>query len=176
MAACGPSEATQGQETVSVRLLKKTDGLFYAAGADSPYTGQVVTFTKAGVRQSMENYLNGKAEGNWERYWPGGQLKREKRFQGGHQVLRQQWYENGALKEHVEMKDGIGYGKIRLWWPDGRLRRNVLVGDGLRPHGHVLEYAEDGSIIADAIFHHGKYVSGVIRKDKVANPIADLAD
>ena len=66
------------------------------------------------------------------------------------------------------MKNGISLGKNLLYWPDGRLRRIVHVGPQLTPHGHVLEYAADGTLIADAIFQHGKLISGFTRPNTLA--------
>lgn len=176
LASCGPSGGTSGQESFSVHVRKQPDGLVYEQGATTPYTGQVVTFTKAGLRQSMENYLHGRPEGAWERYWPDGTLKREQKFLAGHQILQRQWYEDGALKEEIEMKDGVRFGKLRLWWPDGRLRRSSLVGSDAKLHGNALEYAQDGTLLTDAIFHHGQYVSGLLRKDNIANAASPLAE
>ena len=172
-AGCSPPAKQKLEESVSIRLDTKEDGLAYAPGSVAPYTGEVVGFTSAGTRQMAEKWESGQSHGIWFKYWSNGQVKREDIHQRGSIIHRRQWYEDGTLKLDAEMKNGLGYGKVRLWWPDGRLRRSVLLGAELQPHGHVLEYAEDGTIIADAIFHHGQYISGKIPKDSIAQ--TDLA-
>lgn len=168
--SCGPAPGPRPKVSTSVEILKKPGGLSYAKGADSPYTGEVVTFTQGINRQSLEIYQDGKPHGIWQRYWSNGKLKREEKYDLGSMTRQRQWYEDGTPKGDAQMKDGVGFGKITLWWPDGRLRRTSLIGADLKPHGHVLEYAQDGSVLTDAIFAHGKYVSGKLREEPLATP------
>jgi antitoxin component YwqK of YwqJK toxin-antitoxin module len=165
--ACNPTPKPAA-ESVSVQVEKRPDGLFYAKGTAEPLSGEVVGFTGSNTRQSVETYEKGRPHGIWKRYWTGGALKREQTWHEGEQIHQRQWYENGTMKEDLQMKQGIGYGQIRLWWPDGRIRRMAFVGDKLQPHGHVLEYAEDGTVLVDAIFHHGEFVSGLRKEDPLA--------
>ena len=168
--SCGPTPGPRPKVSTSIEILKKTDGLSYTKRSDSPYTGEVVTFTQGLSRQSLEIYQDGKPHGIWQRYWSNGKLKREEKYDHGSMTRQRQWYEDGTLKGDAQMKDGVGFGKIILWWPDGRLRRTSLIGADLKPHGHVLEYAQDGSVLTDAIFAHGKYVSGKLREEPLATP------
>ncbi len=176
LTACGPGPSPSSTGSVSVTLRQQADGLFYKEGTATPYTGPVLTFTKAGVKESREHYRQGRPDHTWERYWPNGKVKREQRFVDGQQTLQRQWYEDGTLKEEIEMKGGVRCGKVRLWWPDGRLRRTSIVGSYARVHGHAMEYAEDGTLLTDAIFHHGLHISGPLHKEGIANPSADLTE
>lgn len=166
--SCGPAAGPLPKTSTSVEIIQKPDGLIYAKDHPTPYTGEVVTFTQGSSRQSLEIYQDGKPHGAWQRYWSNGQLKREEKYELGSKTHQRQWYEDGTLKGDAEMKNGVGFGKIRLWWPDGRLRRTSLIGAELKPHGHVLEYAQDGSILTDAIFAHGVYISGKLREEPLA--------
>ena len=168
LVSCGPPGKPTAAASVSVPLVIQTDGLAYAKGSSVPYQGEVVHFTPNLGRQSVESWQGGKPHGIWHRYWSNGQVKREDTYQMGNLTHQRQWYESGVMKQDAQMRRGIAYGKVRLWWASGRLRRSTLVAEGLRPHGHVLEYAEDGTIIADAIFHHGLYVSGKVQEEPVA--------
>lgn len=167
--ACSPAPPKASAERASIDIEKRSDGLFYGKTSPSPFTGEVVVFTHGTTRQSAESYLEGKPHGTWQRFWSNGKVKREQQWVHGSQTHQRQWYEDGVLKEDLKMKDGQGNGRIRIWWPDGRLRRTAFVGDNLRPHGHALEYAEDGTVVVDAIFHHGQYVSGLLQKDVLAS-------
>lgn len=165
--SCNPS-TYPAADNVSVDVEKRSDGLYYAKEASEPLSGDVVGFSNNNIRQSVESYQNGLPHGIWKRYWTTGALKREQTWQNGEQIHQRQWYENGSMKEDLQMKHGIGYGQIRLWWPDGRIRRIAFVGEELRPHGHILEYAEDGTVLVDAIFHQGEFVSGLRKEDPLA--------
>ena len=166
--SCGPDLGPKPKISTSVEIIKKPDGLCYAKGTEAPYTGEVVTFTQGSSRQSLEIYQDGKAHGIWQRYWSNGKLKREEKYDLGSMTRQRQWYEDGTLKGDAQMKNGVGFGKITLWWPDGRLRRTCLIGAELQPHGHVLEYTEDGRIHTDAIFAHGVYLSGKLSEEPLA--------
>ena len=173
--SCGQPESNAQHETSSVELEKHADGLAYLKGQSVPYTGQLITFTHGVTRQAVENYVEGRPHGIWLRYWSNGTLKREQKWVHGSHVHQRQWFETGALKEEMEMKDGIAFGQVRLWWQDGRMRRVAFVEQGLSPHGHVLEYNEDGSVLVDAIFNHGKYLSGLRKEDSLAENITAQA-
>ncbi len=173
LSACHRPQASLEATSISIPLEKRADGLAYPLGGTLPFSGESITFTKNLKRQAVELYQDGRPQGTWTRYWSSGQLKREERWERGSLVHRRQWFETGTLKEDAELRDGIGFGKVRLWWPDGRLRRISWLGENARPHGHVLEYAEDGTILTDAIFHHGTYLSGTVRPRPPAPDPAD---
>ena len=175
LASCSPPPPRETKESASIQLIKKEDGLAYAKDSGAPFSGEVVYFSTKLGRQAVETYQNGRPHGLWQRFWSNGKLKREERYELGSMVHERQWYEDGVLKRDSEMRNGAVVGRISLWWPDGRLRRTSLVGDNLRMHGHVLEYAEDGTILTDAIFDHGRYVSGKMRQDPVAKPVTAQA-
>ncbi len=174
--ACGPNQSKDAEGKASIELEKRSDGLAYGKTSPEPYTGESVVFFKGTNRQSVETYQEGKPHGTWRRYWSNGRLKREQQWVHGSQIHQRQWYEDGVLKEEADMKDGKRYGRIRMWWPDGRLRRTAFVGDNGRPHGHALEYAAGGSVVVDAIFQHGQYVSGLLQQDTLASRAAAEAE
>lgn len=166
---CGSAPGDAAKEQASVEIQQRADGLVYATKSSLPFSGEVVVFTTKANRQSVETYHEGKPHGVWLRYWSNGKIKREQQWVHGSQTHQRQWFEDGMLKEDLKMKNGMGNGRIRMWWPDGRLRRTAFVGDDLRPHGHALEYAADGSVVVDAIFNHGQYVSGLLKQDVLAS-------
>ncbi len=171
LVSCGAPDTPPAQESVSIQVVKKTDGLTYALGSNIPFTGEVLTITHGNSRQSSETYVNGQPHGLWTRYWSnGGKPKRQQEWKNGEMIHQRQWFENGVLKEDMEMKQGILFGHVRLWWPNGRIRRIAFVGEKLSPHGHVLEYNEDGTVLVDAIFHRGQFVSGLRKEDSLAQP------
>jgi MORN repeat variant len=174
--ACGPPASDRPKEQASVETEKRSDGLIYVKKSPHPFTGEVLVMSNGTSRQSVETYWEGKPHGPWLRYWANGRVKREQQWVHGSQIHQRQWFEDGTLKEDLKMKDGQSNGRIRMWWPDGRLRRTAFVGDDLRPHGHALEYSADGTVVVDAIFHHGKYVSGLLKQDVLASKAGAAAE
>ena len=173
--ACHPA-GPPGGLFVSVKVEKRADHLTYASGSAAPYTGKVVGFTPGGTRDISQTFLDGKAHGTWLRFWPTGPVKREEIWENGVQTHQRQWYANGSLKEDVPMKNGLANGTVRFWWPDGRVRRMAFMESPQGPHGQVLEYAEDGTLLVDAIFDHGLYLSGLRLHQDPAKPVTAQLD
>lgn len=174
--SCGPSPQSSPQkETVSIELVVQKDGLAYAKESATPYSGEVVGFTSNLTRTSTETYQNGKRHGASLRFWSDGRPKREECYEFGSKVSDRQWYEDGVLKSEAKIKNGVGIGRINLWWPDGRIRRTSWIGSNRKLHGHALEYDEQGLVLTDAIFHHGEYVSGKLRSDPAAKVTTNQA-
>lgn len=162
LAACGPPDRKKSKTAVSVVVEKRADGLSYRAGETKPYTGEIAEVNISGRQESLERWLDGKPHGLWQWRRADGSTKREETYTHGEKIRLRQWHENGNLKEDSQMRDGIVQGQVRLWWPNGRLRRSCFMEADLQLHGQVLQYGETGYVIFDAIYDHGKYVSGQI--------------
>lgn len=162
LTGCGPPDGKKSKTAVSVVVEKRADGLSYRTGELKPYTGEISHVNINGRQESVEIWLDGKPHGLWEWRRADGSTKREETYVHGEKIHLRQWHENGQLKEDSQMRHGIVLGDVRLWWPNGRLRRSCYMEADLQLHGQLLQYGEAGYVIFDAIYDHGKYVSGKI--------------
>ena len=176
LASCSPAGPKAPAVSNSVDLVQNEDGLAYATGSSVPYSGEVIGYRAGQGVESVAVYREGRPHGLWQRFGSKNRLKREERYESGSKVHERQWYDDGVLKFDAQMRDGVRFGRIQLWWPDGRLRRTSSIGSDFKMHGHALEYAEDGTVLTDAIFDHGTYISGTLRKDPVAKTVTAQAN
>lgn len=144
----------------SIQLVPK-DGKFCAPATGQPFTGTVLLCLENGRSAGEEHYEDGLQQGVWTLLHAAtGAVREEKTWARGDLVRKREWYPGGAIRKDLCLKLGEPVGWQRMWWEDGRLRGQSFLLPGFVPHGHRLEYAEDGSIIWDAVFDHGVLVSG----------------
>ena len=145
----------------SVQLVQK-DGKFCAPDTDLPFTGTVLLSLENGRAAGAEHYADGVQHGVWTLlHAASGVVREEATWNHGDLIRRREWFPGGTIRKDLCLKSGEPVGWQRMWWEDGRLRRQSFLLPGFVPHGHRLEYAEDGSVIWDAGFDHGLLVSGI---------------
>ena len=126
-------------ETVKLRDLVVTEGLFYKKFTDVPFTGKVtgrgqgklkkgvqvgpwVTYHKNGQLWSKGTYKNEKRDGPWVIYYETGRLQTKGTQQDGEwdgpYVL---YHENGQLKSKGNWKNGGLAGPWVFYLPNGQL-------------------------------------------------------
>ncbi|MBP7951209.1 MAG: hypothetical protein KA004_16275 [Verrucomicrobiales bacterium] len=157
LAACSPGDAPRrGPLRVEVRA----DGLAYPAGSKEPYTGKFIAMNRNGTIHSEQTYERGVRHGWRQTYFEDGQRKHRSDYVRGEIVRDREWYRNGQLKSDEAMKNGISFGLSTYWFMDGRIRKIANVGEGFALHGQVLEFAENGEVLVDALYQNGTAVSG----------------
>lgn len=157
LSACAPASK---EARKIVKLEERADGLTYAVGQSEPYSGRFLILSSGGQIRQEQNFLEGRRHGPWRINFDGGLTKREVDYVNGEIVREREWFPSGRIKGDESMKNGLAFGPSQFWFEDGRIRKQVFVLDNLQPHGHILEFAVDGSVIYDAIYDHGNYVSG----------------
>jgi len=136
------------------------DGLTYLKGEDSPFTGVLISRDKNWQMKYFANYENGQLHGS-EIWWhEGGGMKKMLDFERGEKIRHREWFENGNRKIDAMMKDGIAYGRHLRWFEDGSLRFSGNFVEDLKWDGPVKDIHEDGTVMWDAVFKRGHYVSG----------------
>lgn len=164
LSSCGQQApaAARGKHRVlpSVQLVQK-GGKFCAPDSGLPFTGTVQLYLENGNPAGEEHYADGLPHGAWKRFYTNSAVVREeKTWDHGNLKRKREWFPGGALREETPLENGEPVGWQRMWWEDGRIRRSSYMLPGFVPHGHRLEYAEDGSVIWDAVFDNGVFVSG----------------
>ncbi len=156
------SEEKKSEGFTSVRDIEtREDGLTYRLREKDPFTGLVVTRNREWQPRYLANYEDGKLHGPEMRWHENGRLRYIYDYQHGEKVRHREWFENGNPKIDAMMRDGVAYGKHTKWFEDGRLRFSAYFVEDLLWDGPVKDYAEDGTLMWDAVFKKGHYVSGI---------------
>ena len=112
---------------------------------------------------------NGQKHG-WEQRWfkeNPAQMSSQILWVQGERAFYWQWWPNGNMKQLTSQRDGsdfdresISYGSYVKWFEDGRIKFRAHYDEDFKWHGRVLDYDDNGELMWDAVFNHGKFVSG----------------
>ena len=119
IAGCQTAKQLAHDEQVSIfrpELWLKDDGLYYAAGADEPYTGKHEAWYINGDKAWEGEMLNGKRHGEYTQWYP----------------------ENGGQHVAGLYQDGSRDGAWGQWYPNGKAEIHLRVPRGLRVEGYFL--------------------------------------
>ncbi len=151
-------------------LEQRGDGLTYEPGASAPFTGTQRGYAKESraLIHACE-YANGQKHG-FERRWfkdNPAQMAKQIVWVKGEPAFYFEWWPNGNMKQLASQRDGseherenIAHGAYVKWFEDGRIKFRANYNENFRWYGNVLDYDDNGELMWDAVFHHGKYQSG----------------
>ena len=116
----------------------------FAYQIDENFTGQVIKKYKNGQVKSIENFKNGKLNGEFKEFFENGSLFQIGTFKNGDMKNIKVFYENGNLKFEQKLKDRKG--KYRGYYPNGILEveGEVFQGDEI---GLWKYYNEEGNLL-----------------------------
>ena len=127
----------------------------FAYQIDENFTGQIVKKYKDGQVKSIENFKNGKLNGEFKEFFENGSLFQTGTFKNGDMKNIKVFYENGKLKFEQNLKDRKG--KYRGYYPNGQLEveGEVFQGDEI---GLWKYYNENGNLSSEGMYKEGKKV------------------
>ena len=116
----------------------------FAYQIDENFTGQVIKKYKNGQVKSIENFKNGKLNGEFKEFFENGSLFQVGTFKNGDIENVKAFYENGNLKFEQKLKNRKG--KYRGYYPNGKLEAEgeVFQGDEI---GLWKYYNEEGNLL-----------------------------
>lgn len=130
---------------------------FYSFGyqIEDNFTGQIIKKYKNGQVKSIENFKNGKLNGEFKEFFEDGSLSQIATFKNGDMKNIKVFYENGNLKFEQNLKNRKG--KYRGYYTNGQLEAEgeVFQGDEI---GLWKYYNENGSLSSEGMYKEGKKV------------------
>ena len=131
IAGCQTAKQLAHDEQVSIfrpELWLKDDGLYYAAGADEPYTGKHEAWYIKGDKAWEGEMLNGKRHGEYTQWYP----------------------ENGGQHVAGLYQDGSRDGAWGQWYPNGKAEiiSEYLAGS----ESKVTFYSESGKVVPEKVY------------------------
>ena len=147
------------------------DGLARVSGETEPFTGAVVTRNKDWRPLYFAYYYEGKMHGPEMRWREDGTLKRIFDYHHGELNRRREYFENGNIDLDALIEGGESIGRHLRWFEDGRVRWQGSFKPNLQWHGPIIDFAEDGTVMWDAEFDHGRYIRGIYPESEKQNLI-----
>ena len=116
----------------------------FAYQIEDNFTGQIIKKYKNRQIKSIENFKNGKLNGEFKEFFEDGNLSQIATFKNGDMKNIKVFYENGKLKFEQNLKDRKG--KYRGYYPNGMLEieGEVFQGDEI---GLWKYYNEEGNLL-----------------------------
>jgi antitoxin component YwqK of YwqJK toxin-antitoxin module len=169
LGACTPPPIKKSGD---IRIEKREDGITYVQGTNTRYTGNYLEMGRNSVKIEEWNYQDGLLHGaNLHFFAQTGEVKRRIDYDKGVRVRKRVWFPNGQIRgDETWLNDQI-IGLCTYWFEDGRIRKQMSLSPNFQLDGHVLEFAEDGSVLFDLIMDKGQYVSGrydITQKERVS--------
>lgn len=125
---------------------------------ETVFSSTIVSFFN-GTNDTAEiaNYINGKEDGEWRKYYPNQRLKEKRHFtngfktgeltawwENGNKKLQyffvadeytgtcREWNENGLLVKQMNYLSGQEEGAQQCWYDNGKIKANYIIKDGRR--------------------------------------------
>lgn len=119
-------------QTIHADSLDLRDGIGYARGTGTPYTGTVVVMNLIGTKESSVEYKDGRPHGRVCSWYINGNKQVEGELYGTMQAgVWRAWYENGQLKRQGAFKDGQEEGQYTWYFEDGRISKEGAYRGGV---------------------------------------------
>jgi TonB family protein len=99
---------------VDHNLVQDRSGLAYLPNESEPFTGKAVSSYPSGQQKKVSFYEKGKPTGISYEWHANGQLKTEQHFSGEDEGRIRNWYENGEVARDIRVLDGTLVGK-NVW-------------------------------------------------------------
>jgi hypothetical protein len=141
----GPAEPA-GPEVTQEALHATPDGL-RMHGAETLFTGFMLTHYPDGSLRSRSQVVDGRLHGVSEGWYPDGQIEtRESFVRGVSHGVRLRWHANGCVAQIIHLRDGQPHGLSAAYFPNGDLQARVEMENGKPVH---REFWNEGATPVD---------------------------
>lgn len=149
----------QSPKPVAVAVEIRDDGLAYAPGADTPFTGEAVDLHDDPAATSplrRTPYVDGKKHGAMTRWSPKGKLMDERHYDHGKPLHLIGYHSNGQKKIELTLNaNDKGEGPHRRWHDNGVIQVESAFDAEERFHGEEKGYNREGTLISHYRNEHG---------------------
>ncbi len=153
--SCGKQAILSDQPNENYELLKKivthdslvlrpNEGLVYLESR--PFTGTGINQYARGRQARSIQYLAGKKEGLYQKWFEDGTLSYEAHYRKGKRVgTAKSWWKNGQLRSISRYENGVLHGKQEQWYKSGALFKEMILAMG-KEEGMQKAWRENGKI------------------------------
>lgn len=110
------------------------------------FTGTSVTFYHGEVMAESIQYVNGKRQGKFQKWFPDGNLSFEASYANGLlDGTTKTWWKNGNLRSEAHYSKGISNGIQKQWYKSGSIFKEMTIVNG-KEEGLQKAWRENGKI------------------------------
>ncbi len=124
--------------------LHPNEGLVYYQG--KPFTGTSVSFYADEKIAEKIDYLQGKRQGLYRKWFASGLLSFEAHYQNGKlEGSSKSWWKNGQQRSEANHSQGVVHGVQRQWYQSGQLFEELHIEHG-KEEGMQKSWRENGKV------------------------------
>jgi len=113
---------------------------------NKPFTGSTELHNSAGLLIESVDYLEGKRNGYFKKWFNNGEPSFESVYVNGKQDGKAtSWWRNGKLRSEAQFKNGTAHGLQRQWYKSGALFKEIRLNQG-QEEGLQKSWRENGKI------------------------------
>ncbi len=124
--------------------LRPEEGLVYYLG--KPFSGSGISYYTKETKASQIDYVAGKKNGWYKKWYPSGVLSFESAYLNGKQHgLTKTWWKNGNLRSESNFQNGVADGLQKQWYESGTKFKFQRLTSG-KEEGIQQSWRENGKI------------------------------
>ncbi len=142
-----------GEKEIDISKKQVRNGVVYTVNSDTPFSGKIIGKYPNGQTEVLENYINGKPNGEQISY-----------------------YENGQIKEKICYEQGIPIGDFVRYYDNGSIAYDGKYVNGLK-EGNWNIYDENKQLLVTKQYQKGNLISiqqHLVDVDKIKTKINSL--
>ena len=124
------------------------------AKGDAVRYGPYVELYEKGHKRESGQYADGKRDGGWSRWYPGGQVEAQIRYDHGKVVAFTAWHENGMKWEEGGFDNGFKNGTWIRWYSNGQKEVEATYDHGVLDRDYTL-WHDNGQKQERGTYNHG---------------------
>ena len=94
-----------GKKSVDYNLLLQRGGSYYEINSEEPYSGSIIKKYESGQYSMKGEMKDGKFVGDLTKWYQNGQISYIGIYEGGKEISRKLWNEDGSVKEWLNEKN-----------------------------------------------------------------------
>ena len=141
---------------VDHNLVQDRSGLAYLPNESEPFTGKAVSSYPSGQQKKVSSYEKGKLTGISYEWYANGQLRTEQHFSGEDKGRIRNWYENGEVARDIRVLDGTLVGKNV--WKSSDFKGEINSLNGFKDGISIYNFMDT---VVSANFDKGQLLSNI---------------
>ena len=116
-------------------------------------------------------YINGKKNGEWNKWYENGILASNGKYEDGmKEGLWKFWYNDGSKEKEINFLNDKENGQMKVWYSNGKQKNNISYSIGIKMES-TLSGTKMGKNISEGVYKSGEKWSGYFGDDHYINGV-----